>query len=137
MPSCLLVDSGPIIAWLSARDSHHVRAVAFFKVRREKLISTWSVATEVCHLVPRPARATFLRWIAAGGMSVWHVPEDQASSLADRMDKYDDLPMDLADASLVWLASEVGTNLIATTDRTDFGIYRSARNRPFRNVFFE
>lgn len=137
MPSCLLVDSGPIIAWLSARDSHHVHAVAFFKVRREKLISTWAVATEVCHLVPQPARATFLRWIAAGGMSIWHVPEDQASSLADRMEKYEDLPMDLADASLVWLAGEVGTDLIATTDRTDFGIYRGARNRPFRNVFFE
>lgn len=137
MPSYLLVDSGPIIAWLSARDRHHVRAVAFFKARREKLISTWAVITEVCHLIPQPARVTFLRWIAAGGMSLWHVPEDQASLQADMMEKYDDLPMDLADASLVWLAGEVGSNLIATTDRTDFAIYRGARNRPFKNVFFE
>lgn len=137
MPSYLLVDSGPIIAWLSARDRHHVRAVAFFKARREKLISTWAVITEVCHLIPQPARATFLRWIAAGGMSLWHVPEDQASLQADMMEKYDDLPMDLADASLVWLSGEVGTNLIAATDRTDFAIYRGARNRPFKNVFFE
>ena len=70
-------------------------------------------------------------------MSLWHVPEDQASLQADMMEKYDDLPMDLADASLVWLAGEVGSNLIATTDRTDFAIYRGARNRPFKNVFFE
>lgn len=137
MPSQLLVDSGPIIAWLSARDRHHVRAVAFLKKRRERLISTWAVVTEVCHLVPQPARATFLRWIAAGGMSVWHVPDDQACLLADMMEKYADLPMDLADASLVWLSGEVGANVIATIDRTDFAVYRGARNRAFRNVFFE
>ena len=136
MPKLLAVDSGPFLAWLNARDSHHTRAVAFFKSRSERLITTWHVVTEVCHLAPQPARAGFLRWIAAGGVAVWHVPEDQSAALADVMDRYADLPMDLADASLVWLCRHVDTNLVATTDRTDFAIYRNARNRPFRNVFF-
>jgi len=40
------------------------------------------------------------------------------------MEKYDDLPMDLADASLVWLAGELGINEVITLDETDFVIYR-------------
>ena len=137
MPNPLAVDSGPLIAWLNARDRHHARAAAFFKARRERLVSTWPVLTEVCHLVPQKAGAALLRWIAAGGASVFHVPDEQSALLAGLMDQYDDLPMDLADASLVWLSRHLGTVLIATTDRTDFAVYRGAGSRRFRNLFFD
>jgi len=39
------------------------------------------------------------------------------------MEKYKDTPMDLADASLVTLAEEIGLKMIFTLD-TDFYIYR-------------
>ncbi|OFZ89076.1 MAG: hypothetical protein A2V78_03645 [Betaproteobacteria bacterium RBG_16_64_18] len=136
MPKLLAVDSGPFVAWLNARDKHHARAVAFFKSRRERMVTTWPVITEVCHLAPQPARAAFLRWIAAGGASVFHLPDEQSAALADLIDQYDDLPMDLADASLVWLSRNLGTALIATMDRTDFSVYRGAGGRRFRNLFF-
>ena len=136
MPSLLVVDSGPFVAWLNSRDKHHARAVTFFKARRERLVTTWPVITEICHLAPQPARAVFLRWIAAGGASVFHVPDEQAAFLADLMDQYSDLPTDLADASLVWLSQQLGTVQIATMDRTDFAVYRGAGGRRFRNVFF-
>ena len=67
---------------------------------------------------------------------MFHVPDDQAALLAGLMDQYDDLPMDLADASLVWLSRYLGTVLIATMDRTDFSVYRGAGGRAFRNLFF-
>ena len=137
MPKPLAVDSGPFIAWLNARDRHHARAVAFFKSRRERLVTTWPVITEVCHLAPQPARAVFLRWIAAGGASVFHLPDEQSAVLADLIDQYDDLPMDLADASLVWLSRNLGSVLIATMDRTDLSVYRGAGGRSFRNLFFQ
>ena len=136
MPKLLAVDSGPFVAWLNRRDKHHARAVRFFKARRERLVTTWPVIAEVCHLAPQGARAVFLRWIAAGGASVFHVPDDQSALLAELMDRYDDLPMDLADASLVWLSRHLGTPLIATIDRTDFAVYRGAGGRAFRNLFF-
>lgn len=136
MPNPLAVDSGPWVAWLNARDKHHERAVAFFKRRPERLITTWAVVTEVCHLVPQPSRSLFLRWIAAGGASVFHLPGEDAARVAQWMDQYHDLPMDLADGSLVWLSHHVGTHLIATTDRTDFSVYRGAGNKRFRNLFF-
>ena len=93
MPKLLAVDSGPFVAWLNARDKQHARAVAFFKSRRERLVTTWPVITEVCHLAPQPARAVFLRWIAAGGASVFHLPDEQSAVLADLIDQYDDLPI--------------------------------------------
>lgn len=136
MPKPLAVDSGPFVAWLNARDKHHARAIAFFKARREPLVTTWPVITEVCHLAPQPARSNFLRWVAAGGAAVFHLPDEQSGLLADLMDQYADLPMDLADASLVWLSRHLGTLSIATLDRTDFSIYRGAGGRAFRNLFF-
>lgn len=49
------------------------------------------------------------------------------------MEKYADLPMDYADATLVVLAEEVESDLVFTTDR-DFLVYRHKGWRPFRIV---
>jgi uncharacterized protein len=60
-----------------------------------------------------------------------------AFSLASRtsevealMKKYADVPMDLADACLVDLATQTGRGRILTLD-SDFKIYRWGRNRAF------
>ena len=44
--------------------------------------------------------------------------------MASSMRQYVDLPMDLADASLLWVAHAYGLRNIATLDRRDFGVYR-------------
>jgi hypothetical protein len=62
------------------------------------------------------------------------VPSTSASlrRCRDLVEEYSDLPMDFADATLVALAEEPGTNLVLTTDRRDFGIYRIAGRKRFR-----
>src|SRR5690606_41583683 len=50
--------------------------------------------------------------------------------------KYVDLPMDLADASLVILAEELGHGNILSTDRRDFQAYRWKNHHPFKNLLF-
>ena len=47
------------------------------------------------------------------------------------MRRYDDLPMDFADATLVALAEELATDIVLTTDRRDFQVYRIAGKTPF------
>jgi hypothetical protein len=54
--------------------------------------------------------------------------------IATLMEKYDDLPMDLADASLVWLAGELGILEVVTLDETDFGIYRLPGGKRLANL---
>jgi hypothetical protein len=50
------------------------------------------------------------------------------------MQKYADLPMDLADASLVILAEELGHGRIFSTDQRDFKAYRWKNHKPFQNL---
>ena len=88
-------------------------------------------------MAPQSAGAVLLRWIAADGASVYHLPDQHAAQLAELMEQYHDLPMHLADASLVWLSRHLGILTIATTDRTDFAVYRGAGKRKFRNLFFD
>ncbi len=65
------------------------------------------------------------------------MPTSALSGLAGRIDKYADLPMDLADASLIWLAESMGLLEVLTIDRRDFGIHRMARGQALRNVLLE
>lgn len=54
--------------------------------------------------------------------------------IADLMERYADLPMDLADASLVWLADEAGVRDIATFDERGFSVYRLSGGKRFNNL---
>lgn len=77
--------------------------------------------------------AAFLEWVARGGLVVEDlVPADLPTMLA-LMRKYADLPMDLADASLVVLAQRTGRDTIVSLD-SDFEVYRLHGKRPFRNL---
>ncbi len=48
------------------------------------------------------------------------------------MEKYQDVPMDFADATLVALGEELGTNRVFTLDRRGFSVYRLHGRRAFQ-----
>jgi predicted nucleic acid-binding protein len=52
------------------------------------------------------------------------------------MEKYANLPMDLADASLVILAEHLGHGRIFSVDQRDFNTYRWKQTYPFENLLF-
>jgi hypothetical protein len=64
-----------------------------------------------------------------GTCAVGLLPLDQAdiSRIKQLMDKYRDLPMDLADAALVRVAEREKVRRIFSLDRRDFKVYRPAR----------
>ena len=57
------------------------------------------------------------------------VPIDAADvpRMRQLMQKYKDLPMDLADAALVRIAEREGLRRVFTIDRRDFALYRPAK----------
>lgn len=50
------------------------------------------------------------------------------------MEKYQALPMDLADASLILLAESLNSGQILSTDKRDFRTYRWKNHYPFENL---
>ena len=64
-----------------------------------------------------------------------HVPSTDISLKRCRtlIEKYSDLPMDFADATLVVLAEELNTDLVFTLDQ-DFQVYRVRGRKQFRVV---
>lgn len=62
---------------------------------------------------------------------------EHAPRIAALMEKYTDLPMDLADASLVILAENLGHGRILSTDQRDFQTYRWKQHEPFENLLIK
>jgi predicted nucleic acid-binding protein len=134
VPGNALADTGPLVATFDRGDPQHRRARQFLAGFKGNLIATWPVVTEVCHLLPRHIEDRFMAWAGAGGLVLYELPADALPDLRKLMQKYSDLPMDLADASLVWLADQIDLLDVATLDESDFAAYRTASGRAFRNL---
>lgn len=119
-------------------DRHHARAVRAARELKERLVTTWPVMTETCHLLAsRVGHESLMRFIAAaerGAFEVFNLEARHLPMIQGLMGKYRDLPMDLADASLVVLATDLGTGRILSTDERDFKTYRWKNRKPFTNL---
>ena len=139
----VLADSGPLAALYNRKDHHHSRAVEFFRLHGTQLRchTTWEVVSEVMYFLDFSALAQgdFLDWLHLGHqrglLTLTALEPGDLPGLSAMMRKYADRPMDLADASLVWLANKTGVTDIITIDRADFAVYRTAKRKAFRNVF--
>lgn len=134
----ILVDTGFWLALANAKDHWHERAVSTLDRLNEDLITTWPVMTETTHLLlKRLGTEDLLRFIQSYEQEAFKVapwPTQQRQALSSLMQKYRDLPMDLADASLVLLAESLGHGRILSTDQRDFNNYRWKQQEPFDNL---
>ena len=134
----IIIDTGYLVALLDRRDHHHARAKALSTTADDGWITTWPVVMESVYLLDRRVGAEYglavVDDVARGGLSLWDIPASQAARMATLMRKYANLPMDLADASLVLLAEHIGHGRILSTDQRDFGTYRWKNRKPFKNL---
>jgi len=132
-----LVDTGPVVAYLDAGDPAHAAVAARWDSFRGQLVTTSAVITEAMHFVSASQSGArhLADLVAASGMEVYDLsrpPElHEAVSL---MEKYDDTPMDFADATLVLLAEALQVREILTLDRRGFSTYRTRKRQAFRRV---
>jgi len=134
----VIADTGFWVALANRRDQYHARAKARLKELDEPLITTWPVVTETCYLLlsrlGTASQRSFVESLGAGASAFFDLRPEHAPRIASLMKAYADLPMDLADASLVLLAEELGHGRILSTDTRDFNAYRWKRHEPFENV---
>jgi predicted nucleic acid-binding protein len=134
MANELLLDTGALVSLLDRSQTHHQRFAEFFSSWGGAVVSTEAILTESTHLLGRTpgGRERCLEFFLSGGATLIPASLPTLRRCRVLMEKYADQPMDYADATLVMLAEELGTDLVFTTDRRDFEVYRFGRDRPFR-----
>ncbi|MDQ7016949.1 MAG: PIN domain-containing protein [Gammaproteobacteria bacterium] len=131
----ILIDSGPLIALFDRSDKYHRSSVDFIRDNHCELITTLASVTETLHLLDfnRKAQIGFLSWVEAGAVSIEAITPNDFGRIRALTIKYSDLPMDFADACLVFLAEKLNIDHIATIDR-DFDVYRRNNKHPFTTL---
>lgn len=134
MRSGVLLDTGPLVAYLYRRERHHDWAVEQFTTLDLPFVSCEPVLTEACFLAARigqpPVRV--LDMLRRGVVRVGLEIQDEFAAIRALMERYANVPISLADACLVRLAEMTGLP-ICTLD-ADFSIYRAHRRRALRLI---
>lgn len=134
----IIADTGFFFALASQKDRYHQAALLALEAINEPLITTYPVIAETCYLLLSTggnfAQCKVLKNLVAGASEVFHIQENHLARTIELLENYADLPMDMADASLVVLAEHLGHGQILTSDRRDFNIYRWQNKYSFENL---
>jgi len=131
-----LIDAGPIIALFNKNDKYHHQIKSFLKNYVGYLSTTWPVITEISHMLSFniQTQIDFLKWVQLGGVIINEINGKDIERIIELSQKYSDVPMDLADASLVVLSEKLEINKIITID-SDYYIYRTIQKEMIENIF--
>src|SRR5687767_15134253 len=122
----ILTDAGPLIALLDRGESHHQACVDCLGELTGPMVTTWPAFTEAMYLLGEAggwfAQRALWTLEVQGDVEVADQGPEDRKRMAALMEKYQDRPMELADASLVVLAEKRGLRDIFTLDHADFRI---------------
>jgi uncharacterized protein len=118
----ILCDTGPLVALVDGDDLHHSTCFATATaLPANSLITTWPCLTEAMHLLNRAAGLEGQNGLwsyLADGVLQLHLPaEGEWKRMHELMNQYADMPLDLADASLISAAERLGERELFTIDR--------------------
>ncbi|MFN2594672.1 MAG: type II toxin-antitoxin system VapC family toxin [Actinomycetota bacterium] len=124
----LLVDSGPLYAYVDEDDRDHDASLALLLSHEGPLVVPQLVVTEVAYLLEArigpEAEVRFLGDLAAGTFTTDAVLPGDWLRIAELVADYRDLPLGTVDASVVISAERLGVRAIATLDRRHFRVVR-------------
>ena len=129
----VLLDTGALVALLDRSEKQHAACVEWFQKFEGQLLTTEPVLTETTYLLGPKAQNQIksIEFILQEGAVL--VPQSRNSLLRAKnlMEKYFNIPMDFADATLVSLAEEIHVNEIFTLDHRGFQVYRLNGKKSF------
>ncbi len=134
----ILCDTGPLVALLNSRDPSHGRCVIAARLLPSgPLVTTWPCFTEAMYLLGRdggyPAQELLWQLRASGGLLLHETNGAETDLMRELMTTYRDVPMDIADASLVAAAQTRNEQRVFTIDR-HFYAYRRRDGNSFEVV---
>jgi predicted nucleic acid-binding protein len=130
----LLLDTGAFVALIDRSEKRHADCVALLDSWRGVIVTTEAVVTETLDLVgPQwKAQRSVLQFLLRGAFLLVPVSPATLKRIEVLMERYRNVPMDFADATLVALGEELGTEKVFTLDHRGFGAYRLHRKTAFQ-----
>jgi predicted nucleic acid-binding protein len=132
----VLLDTGPFVALVDRSEKRHDDCVAALERWTGPIVTTEAALTETLYLVgPQwQAQKVCLEFFLRGAFQL--IPSSPASlrRVAALMERYRDVPMDFADATLVALGEELQTEQVFTLDRRGFSAYRLKQKKAFQII---
>ena len=124
-----------IVALLDRSERRHGDCVTAIDAVVAPLVTCEPVIAEACYLTRglHGAPEAILQNVAEGAFQIPIHLSQCAAAIQRILKKYQDQKVDLADACLIHLASELRAGEILTLDR-DFAVYRWGANRHFRPI---
>jgi predicted nucleic acid-binding protein len=126
--AALVVDAGPLYAYVDADDAHHADCLELLQTHRGPLVVPTLVITEAAYLIGSrlgpETEVRFLGDFAEGLFTVEPVHPADWLRIAELVAKYRGLPLGTADASVVAVAERRGLTSVATTDRRHFSVVK-------------
>jgi uncharacterized protein len=132
-----LLDTGPLVAYLDARDPSHEACAAILSKFKGQLVTTSAVITEAMHFLGHYANGPtlLLEFVTDTSLSISdYCQPEKFRRAVGLISKYADTPMDFADATLVLLAEDLDQRTIFTLDRRGFSTFRTAAGKRFEIV---
>ena len=125
MTEAILVDTGPIVAFLNSRDRYHEWSKETFAEIDAPVLSCEAVLSEACFLLrsSRGGGEAVLKLVDRGLLRLPFRLEAEAGPVRRLLSRYSNVPMSLADACLVRMSEQVSDSVLLTLDR-DFKVYR-------------
>jgi predicted nucleic acid-binding protein len=124
----VIIDAGPLVALINARDSYHAWTVEQLKQASGPLLTCEAALSEAVFLLRTMHRGASQigGMLRAGGLKSVFCLNDEIVPVCNLLRKYADVPMSLADACLVRMSELYPKHRVLTLD-SDFHVYR--RNR--------
>jgi predicted nucleic acid-binding protein len=132
----LLLDTGAFVALVDRSEKRHADCVAALDAWTGAIVTTEAVLTETLYLLGPywGSQKVCLKFFIREAFLL--VPASRASlrRVSMLMERYRNVPMDYADATLVALGEELGTDRVFTLDHRGFAVYRLSQRKPFRLI---
>ena len=128
MDKSIIVDTGPLVAFLNHSDRFHNWTKQQWERIRPPLLTCEAVLAETCFLMRRMPGGSqaVLELVNRGVIQPIFNLEQEVQPLMELIKRYADIPMSLADACLVRMAEQHAKSKVLTLDQ-DFRIYRKTQ----------
>ncbi|MEH2072401.1 MAG: PIN domain-containing protein [Nostoc sp.] len=125
----VLLDTGPLVAFINNRENSHDWAVNQWKNIQPPLLTCEAVIIEACFILRDfyGGQDAVMSLLDTGIIQISFRLSDEIGTVRELLKRYQNVPMSLADACLVRMSELINGSSVLTLD-SDFRIYRKNKN---------